>query len=69
MIITLITGILDTFMFRLNVSLKITLVGSLIITLTTRILDSFMFMLNMFLKIFPLFYFIGEIKSREKAKE
>ena len=43
LIITLITRILDTFMFRLNMFLKTTLLCSLIITLITRILDSLVF--------------------------
>merc|ERR1711978_846463 len=40
-----------TFMFILNMSLKMTLCCSLIITLITRIPDTFMFRLNMCLKI------------------
>ena len=55
LIITLITGIPNTFMFRLNMCLKITLCCSLIITLITMILDTFMFRLNMFLKIALVF--------------
>ena len=42
-IVTLITGILDTFMFALNMFSEITLVSSLIVTLVTSILDTFMF--------------------------
>ena len=38
-VITLITWILDTLMFRPNMSLKMTLVCSLIITMMTRILE------------------------------
>ena len=51
LIITLITRILDSFMYTLNMGLKIALLCSLIITLITRILDTFMYRLNMSLKI------------------
>ena len=52
LIITIVTQILDAFMFRLNMFLKITLGRSLIITIVTRILDTFMFRLNMYLKTY-----------------
>ena len=51
LIITLITRILDTFMFWLNMFLKMALLCSLIFTLITRILDTFMLRLNMCLKM------------------
>ena len=41
LIITLITRILDTFMFGLNMSLKNTVLFSFLITLITRIFDIF----------------------------
>ena len=58
LLITLITRILDTFMFRLNMFLKTTHCCSLIITQITRILDTFMnrlkmcFKINLFCKLF-----------------
>ena len=41
-IIILLTSILDTFMFRLNMFCQITLVSSLKVTLITSILHTFM---------------------------
>ena len=46
-IIILLTSILDTFMFRLNMGFQTIMCCSLIVTLLTCILDTFMFRLNM----------------------
>ena len=51
LIVTLITSILDAFMFNLNMPCQIILPISLIFTLTTCILDTFMFRLNMLRQI------------------
>ena len=46
LIVTLVTSILDTFMYRLNMSCQTTLMRKLLITLITSILHTFMFRLG-----------------------
>ena len=48
LIIAMVTIILNTFMYRLNMNCQMMLLCSLIVTLITSILETFMYRLNMF---------------------
>ena len=58
LLITLITRILDTFMFRMNMFLKTTYSYSLIITQITRILDTTMVSVRFSVKDIQMFLMI-----------